>query len=478
MIQNPGKALRFAVIILFIGITMALTIQSWVLPIAFVVIVSFLLLAIRKPKSAVLLILFAKPIIDATWEFRIPFVGLNFLQITGVAFPVIIFLIIYSHKAKFYDYKAINLFKIFVFLNLFSYLTSTVGSADSPAEGLFMAAKGSGVFFQFLNSFAAYLIIPFLFRSDEDRKHLFWALILAGIFPTVTGLLQIGGVITGRTLRTTGELIRISGFYHDSTNMRMYSLQTLLAIFVYLSIYLKQYEKYYLLKKSLMYFLIPLTLLIIYRGYSKAALGIILCWIILYFVMRRKFVLGSVVLTVLGAAYFLSDTVSNETEKLLYKEIRYAEGNLPEEFQYTLLGGRFVFWGYALDDFAKQDLASQLLGYNYISSSSSHNDFLRVLLANGIVGLIFYITMLLSMLVALLNSFIQNQDNLALGAILIFAAFIIDSIGLVPLIYPGYCWVTFGIISLSLNRNTFMKTVDYSKFDKTKPIASSTNVII
>lgn len=441
--------------ILFVGIALLLLLQSWALPIAFVLVLTFLVLTVRKPKIAILLILITKPIIDATWEFRIPAIGLNFLQVIGVLFPVIVFLIIYSNRITFKNYAAIHLFGLFVLINCIAYFLSTVGKGNTPMEGMFFFVKYSGILFQFLNSFAAYVIIPYLFKSEEDRRQLFWALILAGVFPAVTGLLQIGGYISGRTLRTTGELIRLSGLYHDSVNMRIYSFQTILAIYIYLSSYIDPKDKYFTFKRLTGYALIPISLLIIYKGYSKAAMAIFVGWILIYFLFQRKVFTGTAFLVLLGVAYAGNETVQNETEKLFYKEIMYTEGTMPTELEYTLLGGRFTYWGKALDDFERQDLASQMIGYNYIAGGGLHNDFIRILISNGVVGLTVYAILILYFAIALLNAFIIHKDALSLGAIMVFASFIIDSIGLVPLLYPGYCWITFGIISLSLNRDVF-----------------------
>ena len=451
---------------LFVAISVVLLLQSWVLPIAFGIMLIFLVLTVRQPKIAILLLLFSKPIIDATWEFGLPVIGLNFLQVSGVAFPVIVFLIIYSNKIQFRNYKAVNLFGLFALINCLSYVVATFSKGESFDEGMFLFVKYSGILFQFFNSFAAYLIIPYLFKSSDDRKLLFWALILAGIFPAITGFLQIGGFLSGRTLRTTGDLVRISGYYHDSVNMRIYSFQTLMAIYIYITQYSRPNEKYFIIKRLTSYALIPLSLLIIYKGYSKAAMGIFLSWVLIYFFFQRKIVLGSVFLVLLGVAYVFSGTFRDETEKLLYKEIMYTEGTLPTDVEYTLLGGRFVYWGNALDKFEKQDLASQMIGFNYIYGASVHNDFLRILISNGVIGLIIYLGLMLYFLIALLNSYLINKDSLSLGAIMLFASLIIDSIGLVPLLYPGYCWIVFGVISLSLNRDAF----------KTEQITSSNKI--
>lgn len=454
MSSNINRVAGAAGAILFVGIALLLLLQSWALPIAFVVILTFLVLTVRKPKIAILLILITKPIIDATWEFRVPAIGLNFLQIIGVLFPVIVFFIVYANRVQFRNYVALQLFGLFVFINCLSYFVSTFGVGSTMLEGMFFFVKYLGILFQFLNSFAGYLIIPFIFKSKDDHRELFWALILAGIFPAVTGLLQMGGFITGRTLRTTGDLMRLSGFYHDSVNMRIYSFQTLLAIYIYLSNYIDLNDKYYNLKRTTCLAFIPVLLIIIYKGYSKAAMAIFVSWILIYFLFQRKVFTGAVFLVLLGVAYVGNETLRNETEKLFYKEIMYTEGTMPAELEYTMLGGRFTYWGKALDEFEKQDLASQMIGYKYLAGGGVHNDFIRVLISNGAVGLIVYAILILYFAIALLNAFIINKDALSLGAIMIFVSFIIDSIGLVPLLYPGYCWITFGIISLSLNRDT------------------------
>jgi hypothetical protein len=191
---------------------------------------------------------------------------------------------------------------------------------------------------------------------------------------------------------------------------------------------------------------------VIYRGYSKAAIAIILAWGALLLFMSRQRVFVSLLFgTVLFFVVTTDNRIIDEIESLFRKEIWYAEGQLHENLQYTLLGGRFVYWGSALDNFVDQELAVQLVGIDYVRAASLHNDFLRTLMATGAIGLILYVFLLLQMMWHVVLRTVNRSSKLALPALLALTAFIIDSLGLVPLLYPGYSWVTFGIISMTLH---------------------------
>ncbi|MCB0490600.1 MAG: hypothetical protein KDC99_19145 [Cyclobacteriaceae bacterium] len=319
-------------------------------------------------------------------------------------------------------------------------------------EGVF----GIGpLFLQFLNGIAAYFLIPFLVRTEKDRKIFLGVLVLAGLFPLTTGLLQIGGFIEGRTIRTTGDLIRISGLYYDSTNMRMYSLQTLVAIVGLLFYSKDSIRSRWNWKYAGMLIMIPLLLIVIYYGYSKAAVAIVLSWTVLLCLFKLKSVYLILFVTGLSVLFTTIDETPLALDRLFHKEISFAEGTLAEENEYTLLGGRFKRWEDYLSRFSDADLMDKLLCVQYSIGIMAHNDFVRVLIGTGVLGLLSYSWVLLSIIRRVVSEAITSKTGLSISALMILVSFLIDSLGLVPLIYPGYCWVTFGLISLSLNRNLF-----------------------
>ncbi|MCK6542680.1 hypothetical protein L6Q79_08365 [bacterium] len=426
---------------------------SPLLPLALGILVALGYLITTSIKKAILVLLLTKPIIDATWLFKIPFVGLNALQIVGSVFPIMILIYLLIARPKLANSKALRLFSIFVVLNTMSYLLFCINSSNTGIEGVFsLMIAYIGHFLQFLNSFAAFIVFPILFKTPKEQKFFFQILILSLIFPLVTGLAQIFGFFEGRVLRTTGDLQRISGLYYDSSNMRMYSLQALAIIFIYFSYFLKTTDKYYKSSVTFLLIAVPLFLLIIYYGYSKAAISILIIWLLCYMILNNKILIGIIIIFIFGMTYLTNDTIQIEIEKLLYKEIKYTEGTLNPEHEYTLLGGRIARWQMLIDDFLNRDLSEQLIGFRFNVGIIAHNDWIRILVSNGVIGLISFIVFVSYVFYKLIAIYMIYRDGFSTGAIMIFFMFIIDSIGLVPLLYPGYCWYTFGILSLALNR--------------------------
>lgn len=453
MIISRNKNSVSTLLIGIIGIASAfLAVQSWILPLVFVIILIFSVLAIRHPQKAILLIFLTKPVIDATWYFRIPFLGLNFLQISGVIVPALILLLIYSYKVKIFEYRLTKIFFIVVLSSAISYVSYMIGSIDSSSSFVNRIVFGLVTFLQFVNGFAMFCILPYLFKTDQERQTLFLVLMLSGLFPMVTAYLQIFGIMEGRELRTTGNLIRISGFYYDSSNLRFYAMQMIIAIFIYAEGIRHRANSYNRLISIVLSITIGLLLYVMYRGYSKSALIILFTWIIIYALFKKKLLLGAALIVGASSIYLTNPVVSNEIDRLLYKEQAYIEGRLPEQLEYTLLGGRLKQWKNYLDQFESESFVNQLIGYSFIEGAPTHNDFVRMLISNGYLGLLSYCIFLLFLISVLLKAFFQNKDNLSIGAIMIFIAFFIDSLGLTPSIYTGYSWFVFGLISLSINR--------------------------
>jgi hypothetical protein len=75
-----------------------------------------------------------------------------------------------------------------------------------------------------------------------------------------------------------------------------------------------------------------------------------------------------------------------------------------------------------------------------------------MLYTTGIVGLGIYILILSALLYLLLKRYWEYGDALSIFSIIIFSAVVIDSMGLTMTLQPGYCWFSFGILSLNINR--------------------------
>lgn len=433
-------------------VALGLSVISPLLSGVFLIVIAFVFVARRNAANAVLFLYVAKPIIDAAWDLRIPGVGLNFLQVTGVMFPIFVLTIVWFNRPRVPRHPATVTWVIFAVWNFFSLAQFAVAEMGSgvalPDRYVVLMISG---YFQFLNSLSGFLIIPYFFTDRESQRRFVLAIIISGIFPIVIAVLQVMGFYHGRVLKTTGELLRISGPYHDSTNLRMYTLQTMLMIVIYLVHYTPMIQFRRKLKKLVLAIALPICLLIVYRGYSKAAMGILSVWFLLYVTLRRDYKLLLAVIFG-GIVWIPGDSeIVREIARLFQKEIWYTKGELSESVEYTLLGGRLLSWGSAWDDFQNAVLINQMVGSDFVRAPLLHNDFLRTLVASGYVGLGLYVVLLIQLGLAVWKCHRIKSDGLSMGAMMAFAAFLIECLGLVPLLYPGYCWQTFGLISLVLH---------------------------
>ena len=90
----------------------------------------------------------------------------------------------------------------------------------------------------------------------------------------------------------------------------------------------------------------------------------------------------------------------------------------------------------------------------------SHNDFLQKLFYGGYVGLIIYIALLWSIGFKVLKLNLREKSPINLVAAMIFSGWMIDTIGVVPSLYPGYQWYAWGVIGLAI------KGLDFAAEDR------------
>ncbi len=425
---------------------------SPLIPIATAIVAAFLVLLARHPQRAMLLLFVTKPIVDATWAFRIPILELTLLQISGVVFPVTVILIIVTHRVHFVKLVGRKTIFFFIAINVFSLLTYMVNTfIEDPID--LKIVPSIMVLFQVLNGFCAYLIMPYLFPKDEDRKKFFLVLIVAGLFPVLTGILQVVGVYQGRLYKGTQGTQRLSAFYYDMHTLRGFATQTVFAILIYLRTWRQSYIQKYMLLSFL-----GLTLIVLYYCYSKAFLATALFGILAYSIYTKKYFVGPLLLLLLISTYFFVDPITAFIDQNFFKEMMFFEGTLDEQNTGTLLAGRLSRWDLLLSRADTGDLMALIFtGYYYGIGSVTHNEFLRILLGNGILALVTYCALIVILFRQLSTTYFKQKDALSLISIVILISLLVDSTGIVPLLRPGYTWWVFGIISLALNRDAFVK---------------------
>jgi O-antigen ligase len=302
---------------------------------------------------------------------------------------------------------------------------------------------GANYFYRALNGFVGFYLFQEFFKTKEDFRSLLLAFMVAGLVPLGMSAYQniLGGLI--RSEATIGNLVRNIGFYHDAYTLRIYCFQTLAAVLLYWCYFLSGRR---IISRGILLVISALALLGIIKLYSKAGYMVIAEWLVVWYVGRRKFLqLGVLALMVL----VLSVTMERQVQILdtVYsKEVGAMYG---KEKSDRLFQGRVGDWKTALREFEQNSIALQLIG-DGSPHTGAHNDFLRALFGTGILGLLIYCVLLVSIGIKTVYNCLRQQTPLNIMAVMLIGMWSIDAIGLVPGAYPGYQIFVWGFIGLAL----------------------------
>lgn len=385
-----------------------------------------------KPQIGLFTLLFLKPIIDATWEHHM--FGFNALEIVGVGVPIILlFKFLISRDLHLSETPLFKLWVFYVFVNLVSFTLIL-------SSGKFIGSMD--FFFRILNGFVGYFMLQAYIRDREDFRKLLIIILLAGLFPMLVGVYQ---AVTGdiwNVRQTAGSLIRGTGFYHDIFSIRSFAYITIVAIILYWSYYIDRG----FLKKSLLIAYLVLCSVSIFKAYSKAGFAVAVIWIISWTFLNKKFSLLAAIIVALILANFAAGNI-------LYKEIAFVFSKESAAIEGTgetkyILSGRLGVWEGAWHSWKSSSNFNKFFGLGS-SGGAAHNDYLKTLISGGILSLVAYILLLVMIGWKIFRNLAQNFSRLNMAALMIFLMWLVDTIGLVPSLYPGYQWYVWGFIGLA-----------------------------
>jgi O-antigen ligase len=98
----------------------------------------------------------------------------------------------------------------------------------------------------------------------------------------------------------------------------------------------------------------------------------------------------------------------------------------------------------------KLGIINKLLGSGQANTGGGHNDYLRILINAGILGLIAYLVLLIAIGLGVMRNLTKHRNPLNLMALIIYCAWMIDTLGLTPGLYPNYQWYVWGFIGIAL----------------------------
>ncbi len=394
----------------------------------FIIFLAMIIARTQKGLFASFLVVVAtKSIIDAFWEYK--FGPLSIMAVQGVLIPVLYYKIILERKKipTMWIRMANIYFMALSFGIIWAILKKPINFVDYLISNL--------------NIYIGFILIPLFVINQERLKQLLLAMMICGIFPIAVSIFQLQTGIIFQERDTVG-LTRYVGFYHDAFPVRFYGLMTLFSVLLYQTIF--RVTNIFL--NTFMLFMAIGAFVSIYAVFSKAAVGIMLIWVFTMLMFSKSRVKQSllIIFGLLGIYIVFGDAVTDNIEQLFSKEVGYQEGEVTDA-KYTLAGRGFIWernWEFWLN---RQTFFFQWFGDGV--DRPTHNEFLRVLMLNGIIGLI----CLVIFIIQCLSKIFRVYKNIRMFSIMLLGMYFVDCLGLVPGAYYYYnilVWGIFGILLL------------------------------
>jgi len=418
-----------------------------------VVILAFIFSA----RAGVVATLALHPIAATGWfaNYYVGTLKLNSLVLIGLIVPLCIFLRAFSKGPPFTKMPLVGIWTVYLCYAVFA------GSMHALDEGLSVSLN---LILRHVAGFVGFYMMQAFFTERKDFKHITLALVVSGVFPILVIAYQIATdsgtlreMAAGGDLRLDAAygLTRYSGYYHDIVSVRGYVFQCLAGIILYWSYFLRPNRD--VVMKALLIALGLAGLFVLYKMYSKAVILTLLVWFGIWFFANGKLGVALVLgFLLIGVNALQSDLLLSETETLFQTEISQAESGGGDASR--LLHGRVGVWEHALEGFFRASMFEQMFGA--WTAFGSHNDFLQKLFYGGYVGLFIYIALLWSIGFKVLKLNLREKSPINLMAAMIFSGWMIDTIGVVPSLYPGYQWYAWGVIGLAI------KGLDFAAEDR------------
>ncbi len=393
---------------------------------------------ITNSRRGLLVTIALKPMIDIGWANTVVF-GQSFSAIVTVATVILVAFDLIFRKREhrnhtgdmFLPFKGLWIlyFGYFVFVILF-YLIST---GDLLGE--------VGGFFRVSNSILGFFAFYRYFSNDRDFRNLVIAYIVGGFFPALVSIYQAH---TGQIwhYRQTVGIVRYVGLYHDAVAVRIYLFSSILCIWIYFRYYL---DRSYIIKKTFLIGFVILCFFALYKVYSKTVVVTMLVWGILFLFHKKYFVLASfgvVVLIVLNLLF--SGILFEEYSHLFSKETAVLQGGRTD----IALGGRLGLWEGIWREWKAAPFFMKVFGSRI--DIPAHNEFLRILMSTGVVGLGIFLILIIRMGLGVFAGYLRHGNDMQFVGVLVFVQWLIEAMGQTPGVYSNFQWYVFGFIALAL----------------------------
>lgn len=300
--------------------------------------------------------------------------------------------------------------------------------------------------------FLFFYLIRFV-RSERDLVGLLMTFLLSTIYPGLMIIyeyvfepINVAQLSIGR-----GGGTRIQGSYADVMNYAIYLTGASLCSMYF---FLRKIKQGKLMGIDYVKLAIPvgLSVLGLFSIKQSSTWGVFMAILVLFIVASANKLRGSLLIIVMLPMLYLfgGRIYKSQIEPLVNKEYKVIEGDAKIERSFN---GRMSRWKKYYEYWEEFPIQSKLFGVGtsgdekagIMISGGMHSDYIRVMFLSGIIGLVFYLAVLIYIGI---NALRFNGPNRFL-ILATLAAVILHSVTTVPLIYTGYLSIVFAIFAFS-----------------------------
>ncbi|MCC6544792.1 MAG: O-antigen ligase family protein [Nitrospirae bacterium] len=396
---------------------------------AFILLPAVVIFFALNPFAALMVLLVIRPELELFSESGL----LKFFS----AVPIIFLFYIFFDVNNFsFCWSKLKYFYIFILYSLCTIILS-ININESAIHIL-----------RLLSIVSIYLITFNLTKKIEDVVKLLYCFPIAVIIPIIIGAKQF---LLGQTYVTTGtDLVRVEGLFTNANSFARFLFIIMIAM---IPLFYQQKEK----RKSLYILIFVVIATIIFLKVRGVILAVILSLLLLfnYLPMIKKYfwiLIPSMLLISIPFMMRLFEKLINPVSQKKYGE---------ESFYW-----RLEFWKELFNNaFTKKPLLGFGTGTSIDISKTytifinyPHNDYLRILIENGVIGLIIYLLFFISLFRSSFKEIkIEENKYLNISAFILISVYIFMSSAANVFYSVVYFWYFFGFLAMVHKMNVLVK---------------------
>jgi len=413
----------------------------------------FIFAYIAYPRQIFLFYILVKPVVDRFGDAGASVEGtsLGYHYIAALVIPTMSMMYVMVMRENFFSLPHGPLIFLYILLNIVSFLVEGRYSLDIV-----------GYFIRIFLPLFLFFSIPFILSDRESILKFVRYSAISGLFPCVMVALQKMGIVAqNRVAEGFGNELydRATGGYADAFSAAMPIIISIFCIYFLLQYSGERRERNILYKGLLVVYLVSLVF-----TYHRMSFIVVALVTVFWAVINRKtaFILLLAGVTIVSVPLLMRFVPS------FYGDIYVAErthgvtpGDSTEQMAGATLHGRGWVWKKFLDKFNRSSSLEKLLGIE-MAGRAPHNDYLRVLITNGLLGLSVYLCLLIALGLRLSRAYLyfrKTEDTLmsqfALTSGFFFIFYVLGSTTLAISLLSSltwYLWIFAGVTYLQMSR--------------------------